>query len=127
MKTDPETASEPVKNQEQRNELLGFYALLDEIRKRPGLYLGQKSFQNLAPWLQGYFVGKEQAGAFVTEEELEFRDFDDFVQEKYDWHDVGGWAAKIQYHHRDDASAFEEFFRLLDEFKVQKRENSIST
>lgn len=105
---------------------MSFYALLDEIRKRPGLYLGSNSFRNLDPWLQGYFYGKAQVSE-PDSEEIEFRGFDDFVQEKYDWHDVGGWAAKIQYYHCDDASALEEFFRLLDEFKAQKRENSIST
>ncbi len=109
--------------QAQKNDRIGFYAMLDEIRKRPGLYLGGNSFQRLDPWLQGYFYGKGESGAAATEEELEFRDFGEFVQKKYRWHDVGGWAAKIQYYCQDDASALTEFFRLLDEFKTQKQKD----
>lgn len=118
-------AAMPEENIDQAPQIdrLGFYAVLDEIRKRPGLYLGQTSFQRLDPWLQGYSYGKEQAGASASEEETEFRDFDEFVQKKYKWHDGGGWAAKIQYYHRDDTSAFAEFFRLLDEFKAHKQKD----
>jgi hypothetical protein len=105
----------------------GFYELLEAIRRRPGMYLGQKSLRDFAAWLQGYFYGKSEAGLPDTEAEVEFRDFDEFVQEKYQWHDVGGWAAKIQYYHRDDAAALDEFFKLLDEFRESKRETETKT
>ena len=99
-----------------------FYELLDDIRRRPAMYLGRKSLRDLDAWLQGYHMGKAEAGAAASDEEQEFREFDAFVQDKYDWHDVGGWAWKIAYYHRDDASALDEFFKLLDEFRESKQQ-----
>ncbi len=94
-----------------------FYELLDAIRRRPPMYLGRKSLHDLHMWLAGYRMGRMLAGLAPSDEEREFDAFDAFVQDKYDWHDVGGWAAKIAYYHREDASALDEFFKLLDEFR----------
>lgn len=98
-----------------------FYDLLEAIRQKPAMYLGQASFRRLEMWLHGYRDARLELG-LQTKQEKEFRDFDEFIQQKYDWHDVGGWAAKILYYHRDDANALSEFFKLLDEFKEAKRE-----
>lgn len=98
-----------------------FYELLDAIRRCPAMYLGRSSLHDLFIWLVGYSMGRMEAGIVPSDEEREFEEFDAFVQEKYDWHDVGGWAAKIAYYHREDASALDEFFKLLDEFRERKR------
>lgn len=99
-----------------------FYELLDAVRRRPAMYLGRKSLHDLYVWLAGYGIGRMQAGLAPSDEEREFGEFDAFVQDKYDWHDVGGWAAKIAYYHREDASALDEFYKLLDEFRETKRQ-----
>ena len=101
-----------------------FYEVLDAIRRRPAMYLGRKSLHDLYTWLAGYSMGRRWAGLAPSDEELEFGGFDAFVQDKYDWRDVGGWAAKIAYYHREDARALDEFFRLLDEFRESKRQGA---
>jgi hypothetical protein len=98
-----------------------FYGLLEAIRKRPGMYLGRKSLAMFKAWLDGYNYARCELRAIHTAEEAEFEAFDEFVCEKYDWRDTGGWAAKIAYYHRDDADALDEFFRLLDEFRAARR------
>jgi hypothetical protein len=98
-----------------------FFGLLDSIRERPGMYIGRKSLRDFYAWLGGYRFARMQAGLARSTDEDEFEGFDAFVCEKYRWHDVGGWAAKIAYFHRDDAEALDEFFKLLDEFRASRR------
>jgi hypothetical protein len=95
-----------------------FYGLLEAIRRRPALYLGHRSLVAFRSWLDGYHYAKSEAGVGRSAEEEEFADFDSFVCRKYRWHDVGGWAAKIAYYHRDDGTALDKFFELLDEFRA---------
>jgi hypothetical protein len=101
-----------------------FYGLLNAIRNRPSLYLGRKSLKDLHSWLGGYGYARFQSGRECTADEQEFADFDEFVCRKYDWFDVGGWSAKIAYYNRDDAMAFDEFFKLLDQFRESKKARS---
>jgi hypothetical protein len=97
-----------------------FYSLLEAIRHKPAMYLGRKSVNDLHIWLQGYFYAKIESGIPLSAQEKEFKEFNKFIQEKYDWHDVGSWAAKIAYYNRSEETAFEKFFELLDEFKKSK-------
>lgn len=95
-----------------------FFGLLDAIRERPGMYIGRKSLRDFNAWLNGYTYARLEAGSAPLPDEAQFEGFDAFVCDKYDWHDVGGWAAKIAYYHRDDANALDEFFRLVDEYRA---------
>jgi len=47
-----------------------------------------------------------------------FAGFNRFLCEKFDRHDTVGWAAQIAYYTHDDGDAFDEFFRLLDEYRL---------
>lgn len=96
------------------------FEILGAIRHKPGMYLGRPSLLALRYWLVGYKMGRTHAGAMPFPDETEFDGFDGFVCDKYRWHDSGGWAAKIAYHYRDDATAFEEFFKLLDEYRANR-------
>ena len=100
---------------------MGFYELLESVRARPAMYFGVKSFRDFHSWLAGYQYARFEAGTPPTEEEKEFAGFDDFIQERFEWHDVGGWAGKIAYYNRHDSNALDEFFKLLDEFKENRR------
>jgi hypothetical protein len=102
-------------------KLPGFYELLDSIRLQPELYTGRKSLQDFRMFLLGYQLGRIHSGIAPSHEEQEFREFDYFIQQKYRWYDVGGWAAKIQYFYWNDANALDEFFKLFDEFRESKR------
>jgi len=72
-------------------------------------------------FLLGYQLGRIHSDIAPSHEEQEFREFDYFIQQKYRWYDVGGWAAKIQYFYRNEANALDEFFKLFDEFRESKR------
>ena len=98
-----------------------FFGLLEAIRERPAMYIGRKSLRDFKAWLDGYWCARMQAGVPPLADEDEFEGFDSFVCDKFRWHDTGGWAAKIAYYERDDASALDEFFKLLDEFRAAKR------
>lgn len=100
-----------------------FYELLEAIRKRPSMYLGHKSLAAFASWYEGYRYAKLESHGADSPEMAEFQAFDEFVCNKYDWHDVGGWSAKIAYYNRDDAAALDEFFKLLDEFRASRKQH----
>jgi hypothetical protein len=95
-----------------------FFELLDLIRKKPGMYFGLMSFRHFHVWLEGFRFARMQAGLSPLPDDDKFAEFDAFVCDKYRWHDVAGWAAKIEYYYRDDTTAFDQFFKLLDEFRA---------
>ena len=100
----------------------GFYACLDRIRENPALYLGDKLFCALGPWIWGYNSGRRDAGLEMSDEEIEFRGFHEFVRKKYGLAPTShGWQSRIRYMFVSDENAFDEFFRLLDEFRESKR------
>lgn len=116
----PESTSNP-ETAQSRGRSRGFYEL-EAIRKRPAMWLGRKSLQDFYSFIGGYSYARTEDGVAPSAEEIEFTEFDAFVQRKYHGYDVGGWAAKIAYYHRDDAMALDEFFKLLDEFRNGKRQ-----
>jgi hypothetical protein len=99
-----------------------FYGWLDLIREHPWL-LHKHSLECLRSWILGYQSAKREAGAPSAADEKEFESFDYFVCQHYNRYDNVGWAAKIAYYHWDDVGAFNEFFKLLDEFRRSKRES----
>ena len=88
------------------------------IRKKPAMYLGRKSLHDFNSWLDGFSYALKIIDDNEFKIDVDLVSFDKFVQEKYDWHDVGGWLYKIKYRYRDEADAFDEFFRLYDEFQL---------
>ena len=95
------------------------YEMLDLIRSRPAMYIGTESLGTLETWLSGFLFARKSAGLPLLANEEEFSRFDQFVQDHYDWHDVGGWVAKIEYYERNGKHAIAEFYRLLDLFRGQ--------
>jgi len=53
---------------------------------------------------------------FDTEQELEFRGFQDWIQERYDTTTCHSWASIILLNSEDDKAAFWKFFDLLEEY-----------
>lgn len=73
----------------------GFYALLDAIEQSPPMYIGSRSLHDLFLFLNGYSCAIYEMGIVPSDEEVEFQEFDEFVQKRYRMHDTGGWARKI--------------------------------
>ncbi|NYE93890.1 hypothetical protein FHU41_000111 [Psychromicrobium silvestre] len=95
-----------------------FYEMLDLIRQRPAMYTGQTSLRALDTWLKGFSFARQVAALPALPHEEHFAGFDRFIQGHYNWRDSGGWVAKIEYYERDGKHALDEFFRLLDLYRL---------
>ncbi|BAU11325.1 hypothetical protein LEP3755_18180 [Leptolyngbya sp. NIES-3755] len=105
--------------------MAGLFEILDQIKARPGMYLGNPSVENLFMFLVGYKTARRELGIEPTEEELKFYgDFQPWLQEKFNIRTNNSWAALIQFHSVNQKEAFDRFFHLLDEFhQVNQPEN----
>ncbi|MDJ1473360.1 hypothetical protein [Xanthocytophaga flava] len=107
-----------------------FYHHLDIIRHRPSVMIGKKSICLLDLYLSGY-----QTYAMIHDidpiypESPSFADFDRFVKKRYNSeYSTLNWAYILYYHfNEDDEMAFDECFRLLDEFKAQEADLQFTT
>lgn len=88
------------------------YKLLMDIRKRPGVYLGQKSLTLLSFTLSGYLLRMEHEG---ISDMHDMSGFQVFVEKRYGISDHN-WADIILFYSADEAQAFDRFYELLDEF-----------
>ena len=88
-------------------------ALLHEIRRRPGMFIGKPSLTLLAPFLDGYALAAERLGGEETDPLLP--DFRDWVLARFGGTRYG-WAETILRQSADDANALDNFWKLLDEF-----------
>ncbi len=89
------------------------YKLLDEIRRRPGMYIGYESPSTLKSFLHGFFYDKPD-----QYEWQHFNTFHDWVAKKFNYTSaISGWAYMIEDQRDDKKEALWLFFELLDEFR----------
>ena len=96
------------------------YKLLDDIRRRPYLYLERKSLQLLHAFISGcsfyYYVQEGKELGFTSK-------FTKFLNSKYpEIHGTYNWANIIDKVSKNDMDAFDRFFEILDEFKEQEND-----
>ena len=120
-----------------------FYFMLQEIRKRPGMYLGEKSLKSLMNFWHGYDFGigvknfEYSTGKKFFENYVEsvrsvaqtsnpynqhfMYGFDQFVHLYYNVNmgSMNGMTLILQ-KSNSEAEAFDKFFELYDEFLMQK-------
>mgnify|MGYP006234092637 CR=1 FL=1 len=102
------------------------YNLLDEIRRRPGLYIGNESPNNLKSFLDGYLWGKGHNS--IEESSPNFNDFHDWVAKKLGYYEsTSGWANMIEDQREDKQEALYLFFELLDEFRGIEHDRLMQT
>jgi hypothetical protein len=100
--------------------VVGIYKLLENIKKRPKMYIGSLSITKLHMLLMGYSMAKMEVSLNKTiEESAELREFQDWIQEKYDILDSKSWANIILENSTGEEEAFNNFFELFDEFRNQ--------
>ena len=97
------------------------YEMLMNIKKRPGLYISDKSLILLQTYLDGYASSDYDHG--VVESPNIFKGFQEFVQERYKITTSQDWGKIIQFFSISDAGAFDLFYKLLDEFLEKHPEN----
>src|SRR5258708_6481669 len=94
--------------------------MLQEIRRRPGMYIGSPSITRLAAFMRGYAHAAETFGNQGADPFLaEFRDWihKRFGSTRQSWEDT------ILQHSSDESDAMGNFGKLLDEFLALKAAN----
>jgi len=96
------------------------FAHLYDIRKKPALYLTDKSLRLLRAYIDGYISGQDD----TNHNGRSMRDFQRFIEKKFSSSrpQGQGWCMIIAYHSISESYAFDRFFELLDEF-LQERGN----
>lgn len=86
------------------------YELLNDIRKRPEMYLGRKSLELLFTYLLGFNhrKGNDEADCLTG--------FQEYVETLYGLNVDHNWAILIRFFSSSDEEAFYEFYRLFDTF-----------
>jgi hypothetical protein len=108
-----------------------FMTVLDEIRKRPTLYLPRYSIFDLQAFYWGYaFYRAYKDGALDlnkhkeaerTGEQREFEDFLNWIEERSPVKtDIFSWASLLYVYSNDERNALDRFFQLLDEYRQVK-------
>ncbi|MFB2894124.1 hypothetical protein ACE1CI_14535 [Aerosakkonemataceae cyanobacterium BLCC-F50] len=92
------------------------YEMLQEIKKRPGMYLGKRSISRLRSFLDGYMGAREDLGLPRTEQEQEFNGFQEWIQERFSITSSHGWDSIILFYSADERDALEKFFVLFEKF-----------
>lgn len=98
------------------------YDLLDEMRDRTALYLGEVSITKLEAFINGFLRGQNGE----TQEKQSFDGFNEFIDAYYNSNSVAGWRNKILAdHYGNQKEAVDKFYSLLDEFRLnEKKPNS---
>ncbi len=89
--------------------------LLEEIKKRPSMYIGSKSLSNLRIYIDGFLYGicttsgKENLTSFLF-------GFQEWIANKFDVKTMQHWSSIIRFFSVDDIEAFDKFYELLNEY-----------
>ena len=92
------------------------YDLLERIKTRPGMYLGQPSITRLNMLLTGYSLARIELGLPPTKQEEEFDGFQDWLAERYQIKSTHGWDKIILFYAADEREAFLNFFKLFEQW-----------
>jgi len=91
------------------------FGILEKLRERPILYIGEKSVVGLHLFLCGYFVAyRETIKTFIGRE---LHDFTDWLANRYSRSSVVGFRGLLlEKTNGDDEAAFDLFWQEWDEF-----------
>jgi len=93
------------------------YDLLELIRKRPGVLIGEPSIYRLDSMLGGCTAGLGRF-RFKLRDGEDFHRFQDWVAWRLGYFESTlGWADMIREKSANDEEAFSKFYDLLDEFR----------
>ncbi|MCL1474659.1 hypothetical protein [Argonema antarcticum] len=96
--------------------MISFYDLLQKIKQRPSLYLGNRSINHLQVFLDGYTFARRQLGVPLTEEEREFENFQEWIEQRFNQPSTQSWARIILFYSEDERDALDSFFELFEDF-----------
>lgn len=96
------------------NEYL--HHLLERIKQRPGMYIGQCSITRLNMLLVGYSQARMELGLPRTEQEKNFDNFQEWIQDKFNINSSQSWESIILSNSTNEKDAFYKFFQLFEQF-----------
>lgn len=91
--------------------------IIDEIRRRPGVYLRNYSVKNLAAFLEGYSCAAEKCGAIPNGQFL--LDFGDWVRRRFRVELSQSWENILLFHSVDEREAMQCFWQIWDEYLTE--------
>ncbi len=98
------------------------YQILQNIEKRPLMYLGKAAISNLRSYLSGYLIAKRELGIYPTEQKEEFNQFTDWIGQKFNINSAQSWDKIILFFSEDEKVALDRFFELFNEFIKSKNQ-----
>jgi len=102
-----------------------FFELLNNIKKRPVLYLSEYSIFSFQSFVHGYLMAKEMFTIPKTEEEQEFGLFLEWIQDVYSSGIVNrSWAIIMFVYSADERDALNRFFDLFERYLEDKKSES---
>jgi hypothetical protein len=102
-----------------------FYDVLQTIRQRPALYIGQNSIFSLQAFLDGYYFARRDLNIALTDQEEEFQTFLQWIRQKFNVETGQLWTSLVLSHSIDERDAVAQFFQLFDEFKATCAESTV--
>jgi hypothetical protein len=104
-----------------------FYDVLQTIRQRPALYLGQNSIFSLQAFLDGYYFARRDLDIALTDQEEAFQVFLQWMRQTFHVETGQLWASIVLAHAIDERDAVTLFFQLWDEFRATRESNRSPT
>lgn len=104
--------------------MIDFYSLLQEIKKRPTLYLAKYSIFDFQSFYHGYGFARHELGLPKTQEEKEFEEFMQWIRSIYSVKTRQSWANIILFHSADEREALDKMFELFENFLNRDRTHS---
>ncbi len=112
------------------------YDILDKVRKRPGMYIGDEKLENMRSYLAGYQMAMMDLNLEDTAEPS-FYEFHEWIRNRFNYYEsTAGWCNMIfavvlgfdpenirWENYQKDATteqhreSIREFYRLLDEYR----------
>jgi hypothetical protein len=106
-----------------KKQIKTVYDLLDVIRERSGMWIGDASITRLSSFLDGFHVGLGAADRELDPETPAFQDFHDWVATRLGRSKNGhGWSSMLlEAADGDEQSALDAFWKELDAFRLAAR------
>lgn len=106
----------------RQKEINHIYEFLQAVRKRPWMWIGEKSLTKLWIFLDGFYSGMSFGNKFDTKKFFS-TEFNEWVDQKVELENSNssGWVLNIlRKTNNDEELAYDLFFALLEEFKSEK-------
>jgi hypothetical protein len=102
------------------------FELLENIKNKPGIYIGKASVTELRMFIVGYRFARSELKIELADAERDFhKNFQPWLQIRLNVHTSNSWDKILLFTVIDEKQAFQNFFQLLDEFRARDQSTDI--